>query len=272
MLVKLTPCVTPTDFHQQWRFAADYFTYMGTADGVADSGFCFNMQNPDIVGSRVLLREDVGNDCTNTPTLSRKNFFPDPDAGAGASGADTGQLVNRGEVGRCIDLPRDDVNGKVFTDANRLPALITYPCKQAFNGIVHWNHRFAMPPLPAAGYKATGHIGVTPDEVGDPGYGIAYCLESPGSAPGNVWVDKCSTGGTALNWTMFQRAPLVEDSYQIADAYGNCMQSVGPAATAAQRLDAWSFVITKPCNGSDLQKWNVPASFSAGPLKALGEK
>jgi hypothetical protein len=267
--VTFQKCKVPTDFHQQWRYAADQWVYNGTADGLTDSGYCFNVKNPGVLGSDVYLKN--GASC-GSPFQSSRTFSPDPSVGSGAAGPDTGQLVNKKEVGRCLDVPRDDVYGTVFTDAGRTRALITYPCKQAFDGNVHWNHKWSMPAVPAGAYKATGHISVTPGDADDNGYNLPFCLKSPGAGGGEVWLKDCTVGGTILDWTLYLRAPLDEDAYQIEDANGNCLQSIGPTATAAQRLDAWSEVFALPCDGSELQKWNVPGTFSAGPLKSFGEK
>jgi hypothetical protein len=267
------PCAATTSPTQQWEYYTVPFTYLGTADGKTRSGFCLTVEPAGALNATVVLRNDAA--CTTQAHSSARSFGPSPMVGPGAAGADTGQLVNRREVGRCIDLPRDDVTGDDAYGA-RKPSLITFPCKQAFNGIVHWNHMWKMPTFVPGEFTASGQISVTPTyappEGPDPQDGVPHCMKSDGPAGGNVWVAKCSAGGAALTWTIYSRAPLIEDAYQITDAYGNCLQSVGPTATAAQKLDAWSFVITAPCDGSYLQKWNVPASWTNAPLKELGER
>jgi hypothetical protein len=269
--VMLRACAVATDFRQQWRYSTGPFAYLGTPDGKVDSAFCFHVEPAGALNAAVVMRTDAS--CTDGSWDSGHSFIPDPKAGAGAAGADTGQLVNHAEVGRCLDVPRDDVTGALAFGAKK-PALITFPCKQAFSGAVHWNHLFAMPDLPPGEFSVTGHISVTPTykppEDPDPEDGIEQCVQSPGSAGGNVWVEPCTSSAT-FDWTIYTQAPLVRQAYQITDKHGNCLQAVGPNAPASQKLDAWSFVVTAKCDGSDLQKWNVPASFANGPLKDLGE-
>jgi hypothetical protein len=271
--VTFQPCAAVTDPQQQWEHYTGPFSYMGTADGKTRSLFCLNVEPAGALNASVVMRG--GTSCDDGTHSSNKSFFPNSLVGPGAAGADTGQLVNKREVGRCMDLPRDDVTGALAYGAKK-PSLITFPCKQAFDGNVHWNHKWKLPTFAPGEFTATGRISITPTytppEAPDPEDGVEHCMKSDGPGGGNVWVVKCSTGGAALNWTLYSRAPLIEDAFQITDTYGNCLQSVGPTAPAAQKLDFWSFVVTAPCDGSDLQKWNVPTSWTNAPLKELGEK
>jgi hypothetical protein len=270
--ITLQVCAAVTDKRQQWRYNTGPFSYEGTADGKTDSGFCWNVEPAGALHGNLVMR--TGTNCSNGHSSGR-SFVPSPMIGPGAAGADTGQLVNHAEIGRCLDVPRDDVTGELAF-GTKAKSLITFPCKQAFSGSVHWNHKWSMPTFAAGAFTAAGRISVTPTYVPpedpDPDDGIPYCMESPGPGGGQVWVDKCSAGGAKLNWTIYSRAPLIEDAFQVTDTYGNCLQSVGPAAPATLKLDGWSYVVTTACDGSELQKWNVPASWTNAPLKDLGEK
>jgi hypothetical protein len=123
--------------------------------------------------------------------------------------------------------------------------------------------------IPAGVYQATGQIYAVP--ASGTYADVPYCLKSPGPTGGYVWVVDCTTGGNALQWTVYDAAPLAAEAYQITDQYGHCLTAAGSLGSA-YRYSSWSEVIATSCDGSAIQKWNVPASFGAGPLKGMHEK
>jgi hypothetical protein len=239
---------------------------------------CFANEGAIAVGSRIKL----GDECRTYS--SQYSYRPDAGMGAGAAGPDSNQLVNRANIGYCLDLPMDDVTGSRQYGSGT-PALITYPCKQAFSGVPHWNHVWLLEPLPKAQqvsgalyYRA--RITITPNDLAhendnDPKKGVKHCLSLPTAPNEYPWVVDCNAGQvtTATTWRVYGRNPNGSDAYQIQDNSGNlCLQGLGFEAASSQKVNnAWPKVVARTCDGSDAQKWNVPASWTAAPLKGLGE-
>ena len=271
-------CAATTAFSQQWAFQSDHFVFMATANGTSSNGMCFTVEGAVAVGSRIKM----GNVCNSNN--SQHSYFPDPTVGAGAAGPDSDQLVNRANVGYCLDLPQDDVTGaRQFGSGT--PALITYPCKQSFSGVPHWNHVWILQALPKAQqvngalyYRA--RITITPNDLADendndPKKGIKHCLSLPAAPNEYPWVVDCNAGQVtaATTWRIYGRHPNGREAYQIQDNSGNlCLQALGFTVPSTQKVsNAWPMVVARACDGSDAQKWNVPASWTAAPLKGLGE-
>jgi hypothetical protein len=262
------PCVVnPTTtltkqamWKQQWQLNVNAKTYYGTSDGSTTNGLCLAV--PYSVTS--LAQTPVGLVLSSSCQNALTRFDRQATVGAGSAGYNTGQLVSASEVGNCLDVTNEDVTGKwAGTSA---PALITYPCKQSFDGNTYWNHKWTTPtPLPGA-FLAAGQISTVPGSGSEAG--IPYCLKSPGAGGGVVWVAKCSTLTGDLVWTSWGAALTYKDSYRIVDMYGNCLM---PGKSAGYTFGGWSKVITAPCDGSEVQKWNRPAYADANPLKGLRE-
>jgi hypothetical protein len=243
------------------------------------------MATPSVLpGGAIVLKN--GGAC-GTANAFGQSFVPDQSAGAGAAGAKTGQLVNNGEIGRCLDLTNEDPAGTWATKKGEQPALISYPCKQAFDSNVYWNHKW-YGPIPSADlgpdklfsqtlqpgkYSSTGQVYVKQPSGGS--YKL-WCLNSPGPGGGRVWVAQCSTGGANLLWTVYDAAPSTAESYRIVDSYGNCLEAAGARGAAyvfgKSSLGTISYVISAPCTAEEEQKWNAPASQHPGPLKAISER
>ena len=265
--VTFTPCVSPKASSQQWSYEVNQQTYFGTLNGSTSSSYCLTMSQPGVVNTAIVLKKGGAN--CGTSGRAGKAFVPDASVGSGAAGINTGQLVNFAEVGRCLDLTEENPKGTYFTSRGLAPALITYPCKQSFDGRVFWNHAWKSPVIPADGYKAKGQISTTPDKGSYAG--VPYCLTSPGPAGGYVWVAPCSGNTEALQWTVYGAAPLATEAYQVVDMYGHCLQAAGALGTAYQ-YKGWSEVIATTCNGSGVQKWNKPNSARLGPLSGIQER
>lgn len=262
-----TPCISPKATTQQWSYEVNEQTYYGTSDGAKSSKYCLTMSQPGVVNTPIVLQKGGGN--CGTSGRAHKAFIPDASVGSGAAGVNTGQLVNFEEVGRCLDLTEEDPKGGYFTGRGQAPALITYPCKQSFDGNVFWNHAWKSPIIPADGYKAVGQIYTVPDK--GTYVGIPFCLDSPGPAGGYVWVAPCSTATPALEWTVYGPAPLATEAYQVVDMYGHCLQAAGSFGPG-HRYQGWSLVIATDCDGSGVQKWNKPNSLGLGPLTGIQER
>jgi hypothetical protein len=269
----LKPCGDETEAAQRWKFQSDDWLYEGTTTNTTGNGMCFNLKVAGTLNTPIVLR--TGADC-GKDNPSQGGFRPGPNVGPGNAGIGTKQLVNGGEVGRCMDLPDDDVTGVKSKEVGEGDGVIIYPCKQVFSGLPHWNHVWTYPEVPKGETQVTGKISVTPGDADDPGYGVAYCLTSPGvnymAVQEYVWVTPCAGASDAeTNWTIYAKTPLVQDAYQVKDSLGHCMQAI-EHPTAAQRRAAWTRVVVRDCNGGLYQKWNVPATMVADPLKDYGEK
>jgi hypothetical protein len=264
-LVTLTACAATKIPTQQWSYEVNQQTYYGTNDGTTSNNYCLSMLTPGAVNSLIVLKTG-GSFCGNAGLVGRA-FVPDPFVGAGAAGVGSGQLVNYAEIGRCLDLTNEDPSGG--WSGTKPPALITYPCKQAFDGNVFWNHRWTAPAIPAGEYKATGTVSTAPN-VGSYA-GKVYCMKSPGVNGGFVWVALCSTGGLDLQWTVYEAAPLASEAYQVVDQYGHCLEAAGWRGSYYQ-YSGWSLVIATTCDGSGLQKWNAPRGLNLSPLTGVQER
>jgi hypothetical protein len=262
------PCVVnPTTtlakqamWKQQWQLNVNAKTYYGTSNGSTSNGLCLSLPYAITSLSQVPAAMVLSSSCSNAQTRLDKQAT----VGAGSAGYNTGQLVSAAEVGNCLDVTNEDVSGKwAGTSA---PALITYPCKQSFDGNTYWNHKWTTPTPLLGALFATGQISTLPASNTD--VGIPYCLKSPGPTGGVVWVGKCSGLTADLVWTVWGAALTYKDSYRIVDVYGNCLM---PGKTLGYTYSGWSKVITAPCDGSEVQKWNRPAYADANPLKGLRE-
>jgi hypothetical protein len=272
--VTLTPCSATKTPSQQWSYEVNQQTYYGTSNGTSSNNYCLSMQTPGQPGGRIVLMSGAGY-CGTAGAVGRA-FVPEQSVGAGGAGVNSGQLVNFQEVGRCLDLTNEDPKGKWFTDRGLAPALITYPCKQAFDGNVFWNHKWVGPTInpPQQGtdpavYTGTGTVMTVPTNGAYKDQ--QWCMKSPGANGGYVWVALCSTGGPNLQWTVNQYASLFSLAYQVSDVYGNCLEAAGSLG-AAYQYSGYSEVITATCNGSDIQKWNAPQNAKLSPLTGVQER
>jgi hypothetical protein len=261
-IVEVQPCSNTTIPQQQWSIN-DSANFEGTADGITLDGFCWNVQNPNSSGSFVVLGS-VGKGSCRRGYDNIEAFSPDASVGAGAAGADSGQLVNFSQFGRCLDVTEQS------TSAN---FLIAWPCKQAPDPTyIAWNQKWALPAV-TTGSSATGQITTSPSST-------AYCLKSPGSTAAGqyVTVATCPSGSTPLNmtWTVYLNTGVYETSYRIKDGYGNCLSPTDPNDTPPDfysKGSEISKIIVAPCSGSTLQKWNAPPNIlQTLPLKDIGEK
>jgi hypothetical protein len=188
--------------------------------------------------------------CTGNTTSPTQAWIPSPAVGAGA--AQSPQLVNFQEFGRCIDVTGLNVNAD---------HLIDYPCKQnPFPGAVTWNQRFAAPGIPGGATSATGRISTAPAAV-------PYCLTSPGTDSGLVVVRTC-TGAANQTWTVYGDSSALPYSakYTIVDSTGRCLGVSDPRAG-----ETWSWIDVEPCTGGSGQKWNAKADLSASVLQDTDE-
>lgn len=265
-VVTFQPCSSTTLARQQWSIN-DNANFEGTADGSTLDGLCFNVQNPNVAGSFVILGARAAGKCYGGYD-NQQTFSPEAAVGAGAAGmyADaTGakQLVNFKQFGRCLDVTNQDVT---------YAYLIAWPCKQAPNfANVSWNQKWLLPTIPSGSSSGTGKITTTKSTT-------AYCLRSPLSTAAGQYVTVAACPGTIpdnMTWTVYTDTGTYATSYTILDKSGYCLQPTDPNATPPDLFSSGqqiSKMTVATCNGSTLQKWNAPPRIlPAPPLKNVGE-
>jgi Ricin-type beta-trefoil lectin domain len=259
-VVKFQPCAATTSPQQQWSIN-DSANFEGTANGSTLDGYCFNVQSPNTAGSLVIL----SNVNCHQAYDNIETFSPEAAVGAGAAGADSGQLVNFSEFGRCLDVTEQNV---------AYPYLIAWPCKQSPDpAYLTWNQVWNTPHVPSGASSAGGPIYTTKA-------GVTYCLRSPGgTGPGlYVTVIPCVLGALPLNttWTVYTDTGAYATSYVIKDGGNLCLQATDPTATPPDLYPKGkliSKIIVATCTGSTLQKWNAPPNvLQPLPLKDITEK
>lgn len=256
-VLAMQPCAAVTAPRQQWSMN-DTANFEGTGDGRTLDGMCFTVKSPDTEGSVVVVSPSCGG-----PYDDVRTFLPEAAAGAGASGASSGQLVNFNQFGRCLDVTEQNVN---------YGYLIDWPCKQVPDpSLITWNQRWALPQIDAKTGTGTGRI------ITSPAAGTPYCLTSPGStATGRyVTVAPCpATSTPATTWTVSSRTGSYDTSYRITDFSGNCLQPTDPGAATPDLYNAASKVskiVLAACSGSTMQKWNAPPNIDQPSIKDTHE-
>ncbi len=262
--VTLQPCQVPRVATQVWSYDNGQL-FRGTPDAVTNGDFCFASSWPNTAagstGSPVVI--DVGAGCDDG-NPNRTALSPDPSVGAGAAGAAHKQLVNAEQAGRCLDVTHADV-GRGF--------LVSWPCKQSPSAPagLWWNQLWTTP--------ATGSTGLIHTRAAD---AKNYCLRSPrtpydpaAKAP-YVTVVECSTttpAGGNLAWTVNGDTGSYATSYTVRDADGRCLTANDPNGSDnfsdGHRV---SKIVLAACSSSGRQKWNAPADFIGGHLRAFTEQ
>ncbi len=179
-------------------------------------------------------------------TLQTCGYFtwtPDATVGAGAAGTLTGQVVNYGEYGRCLDVTEFNLNATY---------LINYPCKQDPTSAVGWNQRWVWD-----GAGTRQFVSNTPSG--------RYCLTTPASSGGYVVVRACDSTRADQRWTMTGATGVRSTAYTVVDSNGRCL-SLGAPGTTSGYLSAWSSIRADACDGSFKQKWNAPPLPVGGNL------
>ncbi|GAA0707912.1 RICIN domain-containing protein [Dactylosporangium roseum] len=259
-LVQFRVCGSPTiPYHQRWSIN-DSSKFQGTkADGSTLSDLCFHAKAGNTAGAFVELSA-CGGAADNT-----RVFAPEASVGAGAAGPPA-QLVNFKQFGRCVDVTNFNVT---------LGFLIVWPCKQAPNPVnVGWNQRWTVPS------ESTG-IGTVSGRITTSDGRTTYCLTTaePDAASKFVTVAACPTGtDDATRWAVSYQEQSYGTSYVIKDHNGRCLSPTNlddktlPANDVFKGTTTVSKLITAPCDGSKLQKWNAPANIEdPSPLKNIGE-
>jgi len=253
--VTMQPCLTSNYARQQWN-QNDANDLEGTSDGVNLDGHCLNKQFNTIPTPIV-----VQNSCVMA-------FSSDSTVGAGAAGASTGQLVNYGQFGKCLDVAEYNWQRYLFW---------LWQCKQAPTAAgVNWNQKWELPTTAAGPTGSSGYIMNRPQALN----GSPACLRSTltNATTSYVTLVQCPAGTAsgALKWTVNGDTGVYATSFTIMDSAGYCLAPVPAGLPNSLVYDSGpgvSPVITQTCDGSTLQKWNAnPNKLLPGPLSQFTEK
>ncbi|GLY97172.1 hypothetical protein [Actinoplanes sp. NBRC 103695] len=256
---------------QQWSYNVNQQTYYAaTMSGPTKvaSTYCLTMLSPGVINTPVVVRS--GSSYCGAANTVGKSFVPENSVGAGAASLTSGQYVNRDEFGRCLDLTNE--NPSESSQDPHPAGLISYPCKQTLSGDVYWNHKWTGP-LTQSLIKqnvtmAVGLIYTT--QPTSPAKN--WCLKSPGTELGFVWVAACSASAANQQWTVYGASPNINNAYQVVDkSTGFCLEAGGDRGSY-YKYSGWSYIIVAKCNGTAEQKWNAPTDWDLNPLKSIQEK
>jgi hypothetical protein len=260
-VVQFQPCGAVTQPQQQWSYN-NMQNLEGTSDGQNLDGYCFNVKEPDRPGSFVVLGKG-GGDCGGSDN-STKTFWPEASVGAGAAGADTHQVVNFEQFGRCIDVTE-------MKNWEREGYLIVWPCKQKPDATkISWNQKWTLPEIEEGEFSGTGRIITNPTD--DP----ALCLKSYG-LDGYVLLGECPGGATPgdMEWTVYRYTGVYATSYQIVNN-GLCLSTTDQGAVPGdfhRKGQKTTKLIMEACDGSVRQKWNAdPDTLASLVLKDIREQ
>ena len=246
--IKLRSCATP-NYTQQWSWhQSGNATWVGQTAAIADSGQC--------LGSGRTTGTPLDGDKLQIGTCANQaawgSFSPDPAVGPGAASANTHQIVNYLEFGRCFDVTDTDVN-KAF--------MISYPCKQdpPAAAQLYWNHKwFYNEPL--VGTVAAPQLIYVYNASG-----VQYCLKTPTTQTnpnllgvGIGWyptlTSSCNISDTSQQWTRSMATGSKTTSWTFRDSSGRCIGAAGD-----KYKSNWTALVVSACDGSTAQKWNAPA-------------
>ncbi|RZU52237.1 ricin-type beta-trefoil lectin protein [Krasilnikovia cinnamomea] len=250
--VKFQPCLGRNP-RQQWSLD-NSSNFRGTTDGVNLDSTCLNLKTAGKAGDPIVLGSCGGG-------ANQRVFRPEAKVGAGMAELDpvtglvpTNQLVNYQQFSRCLDVTNHDVN---------MSYMIAWYCKQAPDGSVSWNQRWTTPA------PSTSAVNPTVDRIRTTGSGSpGVCLRSPRSTVATKYVTtvSCAATGTltdaSLKWIVYGATGVDKTRYTIVDVDGNCLTPTDlTVASPDTHGDGTAKVKVAVCDGSDLQKWNAPASF-----------
>jgi hypothetical protein len=250
--VRLQVCRTDaTRFNQLWSWEGSH-TWWGQNNPISSgrSNWCMT-KGTDLTNGAYRLQVKSGG-CTT--------FAPNPAAGAGAASYGTKQVVNYTEFGRCLDVTGGVINSTY---------MINYPCKQDPTGTgsqLNWNHKwFYLEPADGQTSRMNQEIYVYVENQTNQ----KRCLQTP-TGTSKYPVFRVCNNSNVQKWDRIENTGEYAGSYLFLDDQNRCL-----TADQNDRHDnVWSKITVATCNGSELQKWNAPASYNSatfGGFKELGE-
>jgi hypothetical protein len=184
------------------------------------------------------------------------------DAGSGAAGPESGQLVNFRQFGKCFDYAGGIAGGGPNW---------AFPCKQSpslpdreWSQV--WNQVWNLPPS-----------GVGPIHVVDTN-GARRCLRVPGAHVRTyaTTAETCPPEGAAVPpeliwWVRGSDAATYDARYRIEGTgmwAGQCLAPLPGVGSAVQA----DYIGLAPCSGDYLQKWNALPPVSTSGLSNVTER
>jgi len=257
--VTLDPCLPAGDtsyYTQLWSWGDGGDTWRGELPSMLDySNYWLSSGVSGSVSIGSLLQ--VWN---QTSFDDWSNFDPDPRVGPAKAGVITHQLVNYSEFGRCADVTKHNI---------AYDQMISYPCKQdpsTTQDKLDWNHKwYYNEPTNTVGSLAQQITVITPLD------GATYCLTSVNADKGFVTFNSCSPSNVGQKWTRYAQMDTYDQSWVFKDGYGRCLD-LGPWwHLGAADQEAYSTLVTNPCDASPEQKWNAPPNLTSATLGGYWE-
>ncbi|HEY0531648.1 MAG TPA: hypothetical protein VGD29_08620 [Actinoplanes sp.] len=252
--LKLQDCGLVTSISQKWAFDSAS-NFRGTNDGTTLNSLCWNIVSPNTAGSTIVLKSTCG-----VTTTNYESWNVTADAGSGAAGPDSGQLVNFKQFGKCMDFNYSGVNNWAF------------PCKQSLtlppstlDMSQIWNEVWTLPD-----YGTKGLVYVTKTD------GITkVCLKAPATGQTLVTMATCpATAAVAtadfIWWARGDKATVYDEKYRIEGTGSWTGQCVAPLPVGSAVQADW--VGLTACTGDYLQKWDAVPPVSTSGLARVTEQ
>jgi hypothetical protein len=251
--LKLQDCGPVTNKSQKWAFDSAS-NFRGTDNGTSLNALCWNIVNPNTSGSTLNLTAACG-----VTTTNYESWNVTADAGSGAAGPDSGQLVNFKQFGKCLDFNYSGVNNWAF------------PCKQSLvlppvDMSQIWNEVWTVPDDGTQGMVyVTKTDGVTkvcmkaPSSNGQTKVTMATCpLSVAAATPDFIW------------WSRGAKATIYDEKYRIEGTGSWAGQCLAPLPTGGAVQADW--VGLAACSGDYLQKWDAVPPVSTSGLASVIEQ
>jgi len=255
--IVLKPCgvVGSATWNQQWS-VDDNAHLEGANTSKSDiDGYCINTSSQSD-GQALTLQQ-----CAGGTSDTAQTWVPATSAGAGMAGAANSQIVNYQYFATCIDITGQNPSSSFE---------ILYTCKQNPNpSKVAWNQKFT--PSPSLGNASTA--APTTVTLGT-NNGTAYCLYSPLTQGGYVYLTTSCSSGNNIKWTWYQTKDSSGNNLSYAQVY-TITDNAGRCLSASPSSDLYSGqyykVVVATCDGGTEQKWNADPSVLASRLTNTGE-
>lgn len=247
-------------WHQTWSINSNGHLEGSRTDFSGLDGWCLE------AAAQPTAQLTLQRGCSGSTTDPHQAWNPWPSVGAGQAGETNGQLVNFLLFGRCVDVTNQSTAG----GANGGTFLILYPCKQNPNpAALDWNQKWE--PV-AVGSSGLVQWRTYPrNNTSDP-----YCLTSPQSPGGYVYVSSCSRAHRSAarhRWTLptdiddeGMQLPYTK-KYLVQDATGLCLDRGPDGDEYGGNLK----VVVATCDGSMGQKWNADPNIADSSVVRLHE-
>jgi hypothetical protein len=250
--LKLQSCGLITSKSQKWAFDSAS-NFRGTDNGATLNSLCWNIVSPNTTGSTITLISGCGLTTTNY-----ESWNVTADAGSGAAGPDSGQLVNFKQFGKCLDFNYSGVNNWAF------------PCKQSLvlppvDMSQIWNEVWTLPDL-----GTQGLVYVTKTD------GVSkVCMKAPATGQTKVTMAACPASAALATadfvwWARGDEGAVYDEKYRIEGTGSWAGQCLAPLPVGSAVQADW--VGLAACTGDYLQKWDAEPPVSTSGLASVIEQ